>query len=211
MKHLNLNWKEEEFWNALSHGIGALMGFFGLIYLLILDAHKSAYSTLSIVFYGVSIILLYTASTIYHILTSVSWKHIFRKIDHISIYFLIAGTYTPVALISLASGNGWIIFWTVWGIAAVGTILKLFFTGRFEILSLLLYLAMGWLIVFDWDNLVIVSSKQGINLLMLGGDFYTVGILFYAIRKIPFNHFIWHLFVLAGSICHFLFIFIDVI
>ena len=211
MKHLNLNWKEEEFWNALSHGIGALMGFFGLIYLLILDAHKSAYSTLSIVFYGVSIILLYTASTIYHILTSVSWKHIFRKIDHISIYFLIAGTYTPVALISLASGNGWIIFWTVWGIAAVGTILKLFFTGRFEILSLLLYLAMGWLIVFDWDNLVIVSSKQGIDLLMLGGGFYTVGILFYAIRKIPFNHFIWHLFVLAGSICHFLFIFIDVI
>ena len=211
MKHLNLNWKEEEFWNALSHGIGALMGFFGLIYLLILDAHKSAYSTLSIVFYGVSIILLYTASTIYHILTSVSWKHIFRKIDHISIYFLIAGTYTPVALISLASGNGWIIFWTVWSIAAAGTILKLFFTGRFEILSLLLYLAMGWLIVFDWDNLVIVSSKQGIDLLMLGGGFYTVGILFYAIRKIPFNHFIWHLFVLAGSICHFLFIFIDVI
>ncbi|RXG11570.1 channel protein (hemolysin III family) [Leeuwenhoekiella aestuarii] len=211
MKHLNLNWKEEEFWNALSHGIGALMGVFGLIYLLILDAHKSAYSTLSIVFYGVSIILLYTASTIYHILTSVSWKHIFRKIDHISIYFLIAGTYTPVALISLASGNGWIIFWTVWGIAAVGTILKLFFTGRFEILSLVLYLAMGWLIVFDWDNLVTVSSEQGINLLMLGGGFYTVGILFYAIRKIPFNHFIWHLFVLAGSICHFLFILVDVI
>ena len=211
MKHLNLNWKEEEFWNALSHAIGALMGILGLIYLLVLDTHKNGYSTLSIVFYGASILILYSASTVYHLVAHVSWKKIFRKIDHISIYFLIAGTYTPVALISLADGNGWIIFWTVWGIAAVGTILKVFFTGRFEILSVLLYLAMGWLIVLDWDNLVAVSSAQGINLLMLGGGFYTVGILFYALRKIPFNHFIWHLFVLAGSICHFLFILTDVI
>ena len=211
MKGLNLNYKEEEFWNAFSHGLGVLMGLAGLIYLLFSDSQKSAYSTLSIIFYGLSIILLYTASTIYHLTTAVSWKAIFRKIDHISIYFLIAGTYTPVALISLADGNGWIIFWTVWGIAAIGTILKLFFTGKFEILSLLLYLAMGWLIVLDWDNLEAVSSEQGIQLLMLGGAFYTLGIMFYVIRKIPFNHFIWHLFVLGGSICHFLFILTDVI
>ncbi|MAW94777.1 MULTISPECIES: hemolysin III family protein [unclassified Leeuwenhoekiella] len=211
MKHLNLNWKEEEFWNALSHGIGAVMGIFGLYLLLIEDDYKSEYSTLSILFYGVSILILYLASTVYHLIAHVSWKQIFRKIDHISIYFLIAGTYTPVALISLADGNGWIIFWTVWGIAAVGTILKLFFTGRFEALSLILYLAMGWLIVLDWDNLVAVSTEQGIQLLMLGGAFYTLGIVFYVIRKIPFNHFIWHLFVLGGSICHFLFILTDVI
>lgn len=211
MQHLNLNWKEEEFWNALSHGIGVLMGIFGLYLLLTEDHYKSDYSTLSILFYGASILILYIASTVYHLLAHVSWKKIFRKIDHISIYFLIAGTYTPVALISLADGNGWIIFWTVWGIAALGTILKLFFTGRFEALSLILYLAMGWLIVLDWDNLVAVSSEQGIQLLMLGGAFYTLGIVFYVIRKIPFNHFIWHLFVLGGSICHFLFILTDVI
>lgn len=211
MEHLNLNWKEEEFWNALSHAIGVFLGIAGIYFLLTEANYKSDFSTLSILFYGFSILILYTASTVYHLVAHVSWKKIFRKIDHISIYFLIAGTYTPVVLISLESGNGWIIFWTVWGIAAVGTILKLFFTGRFEILSLLLYLVMGWLIVLDWDNLVAVSSEQGINLLMLGGGFYTVGILFYAIHKIPFNHFIWHLFVLAGSICHFLFILVDVI
>ncbi|PHR94834.1 MAG: hemolysin III family protein [Leeuwenhoekiella sp.] len=211
MQHLNLNWKEEEFWNALSHGIGVLMGIFGLYLLLTEDHYKSDYSTLSILFYGASILILYIASTVYHLLAHVSWKKIFRKIDHISIYFLIAGTYTPVALISLADGNGWIIFRTVWGIAALGTILKLFFTGRFEALSLILYLAMGWLIVLDWDNLVAVSSEQGIQFLMLGGAFYTLGIVFYVIRKIPFNHFIWHLFVLGGSICHFLFILTDVI
>ena len=208
---MNTNWREEEFWNALSHGLGVLLGCCGIFVLLSYDSFKSDYSTLSILFYGFSIVLLYSASTLYHLVSHVSWKHILRKIDHISIYFLIAGTYTPVALIALEDNNGWIIFWTVWGIALIGTILKIFFTGRFEVLSLLLYLLMGWLIVFDWNNLVEVSTDTGINLLMLGGAFYTVGIIFYAIRKIPFNHLIWHFFVLAGSICHFLFILIDVI
>lgn len=208
---MNTNWKEEEFWNAISHALGVLLGITGIYLLITNDSQKSEYSTLSILFYGFSIVLLYTASTVYHAVSHISWKNIFRKIDHISIYFLIAGTYTPVALISLEQQNGWLIFWIVWGIAAFGTILKIFFTGRFEILSLLLYLVMGWLIVFDWDNLVASSSEIGINLLMLGGAFYTVGILFYAIKRIPFNHLIWHFFVLGGSICHFLFIFLDVI
>ncbi len=208
---MNLDWREEEFWNAFSHGIGVLLGIFGLYILLESNSNKSDFSTLSILFYGVSILILYLASTIYHLVAQVSWKQILRKLDHISIYFLIAGTYTPVALISLENGNGWLIFWTVWGIAAFGTVLKLFFTGRFEALSLILYLAMGWLIVLDWDNLVAVSSDFGIQLLMLGGTFYTLGIVFYVIRKIPFNHFIWHLFVLGGSISHFLFILLDVI
>lgn len=155
--------------------------------------------------------LLYTASTIYHLVANIPCKTLFRKIDYISIYFLIAGKYTPVALITLEQDNGWLIFYIVWGIAALGTILKLFFTGRFEILSLLQYLAMGWLIVFDWQSLKQNATEQGINLLMLGGAFYTIGILFYAIKKIPYNHLIWHLFVLGGSISHFLFIFLDVI
>lgn len=208
---MNLDWREEEFWNAFSHGIGVFLGIFGLYILLESNTNKTDFSTLSILFYGVSILILYSASTIYHLVAHVSWKRILRKIDHISIYFLIAGTYTPVALISLEEGNGWLIFWTVWGIAGFGTVLKLFFTGRFEALSLILYLAMGWLIVLDWDNLVSVSSDFGIQLLMLGGAFYTLGIVFYVIRKIPFNHFIWHLFVLGGSISHFLFILTDVI
>ncbi|MFI8380590.1 hemolysin III family protein [Leeuwenhoekiella sp. NPDC079379] len=208
---MNLNWKEEEFWNAVSHGVGIILGIVGLYFLLKYNNGNSEFSTLSILFYGFSIILLYAASTIYHAVVHVSWKTLFRKIDHISIYFLIAGTYTPVALITLEQGNGWLIFWIVWGVAAIGTILKIYLTGRFEVLSLLLYLIMGWLIIFDWDNLLFHTFQKGINLLILGGIFYTVGIIFYAIKKIPFNHFIWHLFVLGGSISHFMFIFLDVI
>ena len=138
---MNTDWKEEEFWNALSHGLGVVLGFLGIGLLLYYDTSKSNYSTLSILFYGCSIVMLYSASTLYHLVSHTSWKHILRKIDHINIYFLIAGTYTPVALIALESSTGWLIFWTVWGIALVGTVLKIFFTGRFEVLSLLLYLS----------------------------------------------------------------------
>ncbi|WP_034261952.1 PAQR family membrane homeostasis protein TrhA [Altibacter lentus] len=203
--------KKEELWNATSHALGIILGVVGLVLLLIFDSEKTAYSTFSIIIYSFSIILLFSASTIYHAVTHESWKETCRKIDHISIYFLIAGTYTPVALISLETSSGWYLFWTVWGIAAFGTVLKIFFTGRYEILSLLLYLIMGWLIVVDLENLLEQQSTLGIALLMLGGAFYTIGILFYAIRKIPFNHVIWHFFVLGGSIAHFFFIFLDVI
>lgn len=203
--------KREEFWNTVSHALGILLGVIGLILLLIYNTHKTNYSTMSIVFYGVSIIILYSASTIYHAITKVERKYILRKIDHISIYILIAGTYTPVALISLINGSGWTLFWIVWGIAAFGTTLKIFFTGRFEILSLLLYLVMGWIIVFDIQNVMELHSTMGLTLLALGGACYTFGIVFYVIEKIPFNHAIWHLFVLAGSIFHFFFIFLDVI
>ncbi|GAB5399624.1 MAG: hypothetical protein Aureis2KO_12090 [Aureisphaera sp.] len=166
---------------------------------------------MGILFYGVSLILLYLASTLYHAIPKANWKPLLRKLDHISIYLLIAGTYTPVALISLIDGNGWSLFWTVWSIAAIGTILKIFFTGRFEKLSLLLYLVMGWLILFDMTAVLEAHSTLGITLLAVGGAFYTLGIVFYIIEKIPYNHTIWHLFVLAGSIFHFFFILLDVI
>jgi len=203
--------KIEELWNAASHGLGILLGVVGLVLLLVYDSEKTAYSTFSIIVYSLSIIVLFAASTIYHAVTHESWKETCRKIDHISIYFLIAGTYTPVALISLEASSGWYLFWTVWSIAAFGTLLKIFFTGRYEILSLLLYLIMGWLIVVDLNNLLEQQTSLGITLLLLGGAFYTIGILFYAIRKIPYNHVIWHFFVLGGSIAHFFFIFLDVI
>lgn len=210
-KKRDIVYKNEELLNAISHGFGVILGIIGLIVLFLFDSGKSPYSTLSILFYGVSVIVLYTASTIYHAVIDEKRKFFWRKLDHISIYLLIAGTYTPLALIALPQQSGWMIFWVVWGIAILGTILKIFFTGRFEALSLILYLVMGWLIVFNIDEVVENTTSLGLNLMMLGGAFYTLGIIFYAIKKIPYNHFIWHLFVLGGSISHFLFIFLDII
>lgn len=204
-------YKKEELLNTISHGLGILLGIIGFFLLLKKSSDKSNFAVLGIYIYSFSIILLYSASTLYHAIAKPSVKKKFRILDHISIYFLIAGTYTPVALITLVNGNGWLIFAIVWGIALFGAILKLFFTGKYEILSLLLYLVMGWLIVFDFSSLMDATSASGIKLLMLGGAFYTLGILFYAIKKIPYNHFIWHLFVLGGSISHWFFIYIDVV
>tara|TARA_B100001765_G_C19508576_1_gene345207 strand:- start:5737 stop:6360 length:624 start_codon:yes stop_codon:yes gene_type:complete len=202
---------KEEKWNAYSHGAGILLGVMALILLLLFDTHKTHYSTFSILVYAGSLIILYSASTIYHAILEERWKPVLQKIDHICIYLLIAGTYTPVALISLETGLGWIIFWIVWIFAAIGLILKIFFTGKFEFVSLLLYLAMGWLIVIDWNSVMEAHSSTGIWLLALGGAFYTFGILFYAVNRIPYNHAIWHFFVLAGSVFHFFFILLDVI
>ena len=196
--------------NAQTHALGALLGIVALILLIIYDTHKTAYSLFSVIVYGISIIILFTASTLYHSVKSERKKHYFRIIDHISIYLLIAGTYTPVLLISLNESLGWTLFYVVWGIAAVGIILKLFFTGRYEVFSTLLYLVMGWLIIFDFSNLSNIFG-EGILFLFAGGMAYTVGIVFYAIHRIPYNHVIWHLFVLAGAVFHFFMIFFYVI
>jgi len=200
----------EEQLNAWTHGIGAALGIIGLV-LLLLYSDSSTKEIFSVTVYGVSIIILFLASTLYHSVKNENQKHYFRIVDHISIYLLIAGSYTPVTLILLSDSRGWLLFGLVWGIAAFGIILKLFFTGRFEIFSTLLYLVMGWLIVFDFSALVENMTTNGLLLMLLGGLFYTVGIVFYAIHKIPFNHVIWHLFVLAGAICHYFMIFFYVI
>lgn len=197
--------------NATTHAIGAIFGVIGLFLLAYYDSHKTGWSLFSVIVYGVSIVVLFTASTVYHAVKDENKKHVFRIIDHISIYLLIAGTYTPVLLITLHESLGWTLFYVVWGIAAFGVILKLFFTGRFEIFSTLLYLVMGWLIVFDFTNLSAKIDSNGMLLFFAGGLAYTVGIVFYAIKKIPYNHVIWHLFVLSGAIFHFLMIFFYVI
>lgn len=197
----------EEQLNTISHGIGALLGIAGLVLLIVNDTEKTEWSLFSVIVYGISIIILFTASTLYHAMKGEKRKHYFRIVDHISIYILIAGTYTPVLLITLEQSLGWTLFWTVWGVAAFGVILKLFFTGRFEIFSTSLYLIMGWLIVFDFSNLSDAIGDQGILWLFAGGMFYTVGIIFYAFQRILYNHVIWHLFVLAGAISHFFMIF----
>lgn len=201
----------EEKLNSISHAFGALFGIVALILLIIGDTHKTDWSLFSVIIYGISIIVLFTASTFYHAVNGEKRKHFFRIVDHISIYLLIAGTYTPVLLISLAESNGWLLFYIVWGIAAFGVILKLFFTGRFEVFSTLLYLIMGWLVIFDFSNLSAALGNNGVLFLFAGGLAYTVGIVFYAIHKIPYNHVIWHLFVLAGAIFHFFMIYLFVI
>ncbi|TLF40333.1 PAQR family membrane homeostasis protein TrhA [Maribacter aurantiacus] len=201
----------EERLNSLSHFCGVIAACIGLIFLWKDNNHRSVYSEFSIGVYGISLIVLFASSTSYHFVDNPSWKKRLRILDHINIYYLIAGTYTPVALITLVNGNGWTLFYIVWAIAALGTALKIFYTGRFEFISLLLYLVMGWLIVFDLKNLLANSTSLGLTLLFLGGIFYSVGIIFYAIQRIPYNHFIWHLFVLAGAFCHWFFLYTDVI
>jgi len=197
----------EEKLNALSHSLGVILGIAGLILLIVFNSEKTDWSLFSVIVYGISIIILFTASTLYHYIDNEKKKHYFRIIDHISIYILIAGTYTPVLLISLHDSLGWPLFWVVWGIAAFGVVLKVFFTGKLETFSVLLYLAMGWLVVFDFSHLSEVIGSNGILLLFAGGLAYTGGIIFYAIEKIPYNHVIWHLFVLAGAIFHFFMVF----
>lgn len=206
-----VNYKIEERLNTFSHAIGVVFGVLGFFFLLTKNAYKTPYATISIVIYSVTFISMFVSSTLYHYVSFPKWKNRFRILDHINIYFLIAGTYTPLLLISLESGNGWPILYTVWGIAAIGTILKLFYTGKYEFISLLLYLAMGWLIIFDYENLVAQTTSTGIHLLFLGGAFYSLGILFYAIERIPYNHFVWHIFVLGGAISHWFLIYYEII
>jgi hemolysin III len=207
MRKPRISYKEEEHWNTGTHGLGILLGVIGAVFMLLKAQNMDAIARAAVWAYSASVVILFTASTVYHAVADPRIKRKLRILDHISIYFLIAGTYTPVALITLRDSSGWALFWAVWGIALFGTILKIFFTGRFEIFSLLLYLIMGWMIVIDLGNLLSQLSDQGIYFLVGGGAFYTLGILFYAIRKIPYNHMIWHFFVLGGAICHWLMIY----
>ena len=206
-----ISYHREEKLNALSHGLGSLLGVIGFFMLWQLHDPLTPLATLSVIIYSISIIVLFSASTLYHSVQSPGFKKKLRVLDHISIFTLIAGTYTPVALLTLIDGMGLTLFYTVWGIAFAGILFKIFYTGKYEFISLLLYLAMGWLIVFDFQSLWQQLSTTGIVLLFLGGAFYTIGIFFYAVKKIPYNHFIWHLFVLVGAISHWFLIYYEVI
>ncbi|MDG2290180.1 MAG: hemolysin III family protein [Flavobacteriaceae bacterium] len=201
----------EEKLNAWSHGLGVGLGIAALVLMLLGVDQTNPFGLFSVIVYGLSIILLFLASTCYHAITSSKRKHYFRVADHIGIYFLIAGTYTPVLLLVIPNGLGWTLFWVVWGIAAFGLLLKLFFTGKFERFSTFLYLAMGWLAIIPYGELTTALDAKALALLIGGGVAYTVGVLFYAIEKIPYNHFIWHLFVLGGASCHFFMVYLYVI
>ena len=195
----------EERWNARSHAIGALLALCGVV--LLFSTPMGHELQLGMLAYGASLVLLFVSSTIYHATSNPKRKTKLRILDHISIYYLIAGTYTPVCMTLLAPSRGVLLLWLVWGIAVFGTFMKLFFTGKYEVFSLVLYGVMGWLIVIDLIALIKIATTYQLTTLAFGGAFYTIGIIFYATRAIPFNHFIWHLFVLAGATSHWLLIY----
>jgi len=197
----------EEKLNAYSHAFGIVLAVVGGILLFQNEVESNPYMKGSIIAYVLSLILLFSASTTYHAVENPKIKKKLRILDHISIYYLIAGTYTPVCLSVLLPSKGWLLFYLVWGIALFGTVLKIFFTGRFEAFSLVLYGIMGWLIVIDLPYLLEHMPTSGLFYLSLGGAFYTIGIFFYAVKKIPYNHLIWHFFVLGGAISHWWLIF----
>jgi len=209
--HAKNEFYQEEKLNTISHGLGALLAMIGMFLLFSQNSNKTEYAWISILIYSLTLISMFGVSAVYHYSKNHTIKKKLRILDHINIYFLIAGTYTPVVLITLLNGNGWTILYAVWGIAAFGMLYKLFYTGKYEFISLLLYVAMGWLIVLDFDNLIDYTPALGIRLLFLGGAFYTLGIIFYAIERIRYNHFIWHLFVLGGAISHWLMIYLAVV
>ena len=190
--------------NSVTHGIGAMLSAIGLIALILMATTRGGLRLItSVTVYGMTLCLLYTISTLYHAVRAPGPRRVFRILDHASIYLLIAGTYTPFSLIVLRGGWGWTLFGVVWAIAVLGIVFKAFATGRFEALSSTLYILMGWLVVIAIKPLLLTLPLSGFIWLMAGGVFYTGGVAFYAKDRIPYFHFIWHLFVLGGSICHF--------
>ena len=200
--------KKEERLNIITHAFGLLLSFIALTFLIIKSLnYQGFWKPASLIIYGLSLIILYAASTLYHLATETSKRRILNIFDHSAIYILIAGTYTPFTIIALEGALGWIIFAVTWIFAFVGIVLKLFFTGRFDKLSTAMYLLMGWQIVFVIDALMQNINPKGLQLLLAGGIFYTLGAVFYSIKRINYNHAIFHVFVVLGSFCHFFTVF----
>jgi len=197
----------EEILNAVTHGVGTAMAVVALVGMLLLYYDEGTWHVTSCIIYGISLILLYLASTLYHSFTNEKLKSIFKFIDHAAIYILIAGNYTPFTLIPLHGEVGWTIFGIVWSLAAAGIVFQIFCVKKFKVLGTLCYLAMGWFAVVMIRPLLGLLPIEAIYWMIAGGVFYTVGAVFYLVKKIPYNHAIWHLFVLAGSIAHFVAIF----
>ncbi len=194
----------EEILHAITHGIGFLLSIAGLVLLIVAASaggHAIAITSASV--YGATLMLMYGSSTLYHALPHTGIKRLFQKFDHSAIYFLIAGTYTPVMLVSVGGAAGWTIFGIEWGIALAGIALKFLFPGRLETLSLIAYIVMGWMIVAVFDTFVHHIDPVGLWLMVAGGIAYTGGVIFYVKDNITYFHTIWHLFVIAGSALHF--------
>lgn len=197
--------KLEERLNIISHGLGAILSIIAFPLLVLKAMHSNdTIVVLSVVIYGLSLIILYSASTLYHATDEKRSRYYLNIFDHSAIYVLIAGTYAPVALVVLQGRIGWVIFGLSWFFAILGVLFKVFFIGRFKLISIGTYIAMGWMIVFAINPLVENFDKLGLMLFVYGGVSYSIGALFFALKKVPYNHAIFHGFVLFGSLFHFL-------
>lgn len=200
--------KREEIANAITHGLGVLLSVAVTSILLVFAVWKgTAVHIVSFAVFGGTMLVLYTASTLVHAFPQGRVKDLFEIMDHAAIYLFIAGTYTPIVLVVVGGALGWTLFGVVWGLAVFGVVFKVFFTKKFVVLSTLGYVAMGWLITFAFQDIMANMPPAGIQLLVAGGIIYTLGSIFYVWRSFPFHHAVWHLFVLAGSVLHFLMMF----
>jgi hemolysin III len=194
----------EEIANGITHGVGAGLSIAGLTVLVVLAAiYGDVWRVVSFSIYGSTLIILYLASTLYHSFQHPQAKRILRIIDHASIYLLIAGTYTPFLLVSMRGAWGWTLLVLIWGLALLGVGFKALFADRFQKLSLLAYIFMGWLSVVVLKEALVSIPTGGVLLVAIGGVVYTVGVIFYVWKKLPYSHAIWHVFVLGGSMCHY--------
>lgn len=192
----------EEVASLVTHGLGVLFSIAALVVMLVISA-GDAFKVVSAAVFGSSLVMLYSSSTLYHILTGPVWKARLQTLDHACIYLLIAGSYTPFTLVTLRGAWGWSIFGVVWGLAVTGVLIKAFCRGRKDHwFSTALYLLMGWLIVIALGPMIRNLEPGGLALVVAGGLAYTAGVVFFVWEKLPFNHAIWHLFVLGGSVCH---------
>lgn len=194
----------EEIFNSVSHGVGALLAIAGTVVLIVISAiYSDPWGIVSSAIYGATLIILYTMSTLYHALTNEKAKHVMRIMDHATIFLLIAGTYTPITLVSLRGVLGWVLFGFIWAAAIVGIVLNAIDLERFRKISVVCYIVMGWTIIVAIVPLIKSMSSLSLILLLAGGIMYSVGVIFYAIKKIRYFHSIWHLFTVGGSVLHY--------
>ncbi len=194
----------EEVAHAITHGVGLLLSIAALVLLIVFSILRGdAWHVVSCSIFGATLVLLYAASTFYHAIPSPRAKDVLRVLDHAAIYLLIAGTYTPFMLVNLRGGWGWALFGVVWGLALFGVVLEGAAKQRVKVLSLVLYLGLGWLVAIAFKPLLDNVAVGGLVLLVLGGLAYSGGVVFYVWRKLPFHHAVWHVFVMAGSVLHF--------
>ncbi|MDY3862308.1 MAG: hemolysin III family protein [Ruminococcus sp.] len=202
----------EEIFNSVSHGVGSVLAIGGTVVLIVVSAiFSDVWAVVSSAIYGASLIILYTMSTLYHAIANEKAKKFFRIMDHNTIFFLIAGTYTPITLAILRGTLGWILFGVVWGAAIIGIVLNSIDLEKFSKPSVVCYIAMGWVVIFAIKPLIAQTSEFFLLFLILGGVFYTLGVIFYAIKKIKYFHSVWHLFTVAGSAFHFFAILFEII
>lgn len=202
----------EELANSLTHGLGVALSIAGLVLMVVFSSRfGDAWHVVSTAVFGATLVLLYTSSTLYHSFRGERIKQVLQKIDHAAIFLLIAGSYTPFVLVTLRGPWGWSLFGVVWGLAIVGVALKFWHAGRFRLVSTLIYIGMGWLVLVAFNPLSAALPAGGLRLLIAGGLCYTGGAAFYLWKSLPYQHALWHLFVMAGSACHWAAVFFHVV